>query len=460
MQFSRRRFLGVLGSVGLAPRFAVGAPTADGFQILRAEARDVELLGSPGGKTQTWQFTEDKFTLLRARQGEEFKVRIINALDREIWFHWFGIRGPSEMMTVNVQPGEANAVDCVFSPPDAGTFWFGPLTDASRLRDMGLYGMLVVEEKSFEPTLFDVPLVIDDWQLDSDGQIAQGFGNLEAAVGAGRIGNWFTVNGSYRPHFTLPADKPCRLRILNTANTRALNFQLKGADPLLVARDGQPLSPRHTGILDLILAPGQRLDLVLDVGNDTSSIVLDLFEDSVEICYLDRHGPPGTSALAENFALPTNPISTNLDMEKARTVPVVIAGGTKGGLKSAKFNNEVLDIRALLEKGIAWAINAAAGPGSAPIGDFAKGETVILEIDNRTAFEQPLHIHGHVWQLIEAAGSRRENQPWTDTTVVASQQNQKLAFVADNPGLWALQSLVAERVDSGLIASFQVRTGD
>jgi hypothetical protein len=33
---------------------------------------------------------------------------------------------------------------------------------------------------------------------------------------------------------------------------------------------------------------------------------------------------------------------------------------------------------------------------------------------------------------------------------------QKLAFVADNPGIWVLQSLVAERVDSGLIASFAV----
>jgi FtsP/CotA-like multicopper oxidase with cupredoxin domain len=198
------------------------------------------------------------------------------------------------------------------------------------------------------------------------------------------------------------------------------------------------------------------MDLVLDVGNDTSTIVLDLFEDSVEICYLDRPGQPATSALAENFALPANPVSSNLSIEKARAVPVVIAGGTKGGLKSAKFNNEVLDIRALLEKGIAWAINSAAGPGSAPIGEFARDDTIIFEIDNRTAFEQPLHIHGHVWQLIEAEGSRRENQPWTDTTVVPSMQNQKLAFVADNPGLWALQSLVAERVDSGLIASFKV----
>jgi len=31
-----------------------------------------------------------------------------------------------------------------------------------------------------------------------------------------------------------------------------------------------------------------------------------------------------------------------------------------------------------------------------------------------------------------------------------------LPFVADNPGLWALHALVAERSDGGLITSFRV----
>ena len=31
-----------------------------------------------------------------------------------------------------------------------------------------------------------------------------------------------------------------------------------------------------------------------------------------------------------------------------------------------------------------------------------------------------------------------------------------LAFKADNPGLWALHSLVAERADGGLLTSFLV----
>jgi FtsP/CotA-like multicopper oxidase with cupredoxin domain len=264
------------------------------------------------------------------------------------------------------------------------------------------------------------------------------------------------VNGAYRPHIKLPADKPCRLRVLNAANARSLGLQFKGMDPLVVALDGQPISPRHGGVLGHVLQPGQRMDLVLDVGHEDVAVALDILGDIVEVCYLDREGAKGASSLPDNFALPINPISINLDMEKAKTILVTIAGGARGGLKSAMFKSEVLDMRALLEQGMAWAINGVAGPGGEVIGKFVKGETIVFEIDNATNFDQPLHIHGHVWQVLEQGGVLQEGQPWRDTTLVPRMQKQKLAFVADNPGIWALQSLVAERVDSGLITSFIV----
>jgi FtsP/CotA-like multicopper oxidase with cupredoxin domain len=457
MQLSRRGFVGALGLAAACPRMAVAETSADGFQILRAQKYVAELLENTEIKTLLWRFSiEEKATVLRAKQGSEFKARIVNNLDREIWFHWFGVRGPSEMMTLNIQPGEANAVDCIFTPPDAGTFWFGPLTDASRQRDMGLYGLLIVDEQQAIPALVDIPLIIDDWKIADDGKIDESFGDLQAAVGAGRLGNWFTVNGAYLPHVKLPANLPCRLRILNASNSRAMGLQFKGADPLVVALDGQPIAPRQGGMLGLVLQPGQRIDLVLDVGGENAVMALDISGDIVEVCYLEREGGAGDAALPDNFALPINPISVNADLVKARTIPVVIAGGSKGGLKSATFKNEVLDLRGLLERGMAWAINGVAGPGGEVIGNFAKGETIILDIDNATQFDQPLHIHGHAWQVIGQGGVVQEGQPWRDTTLVPAMQRQKLAFVADNPGIWVLQSLVAERVDSGLIASFAI----
>jgi FtsP/CotA-like multicopper oxidase with cupredoxin domain len=457
MQLSRRGFVGALGLAAGYPRMAVAETSADGFQILRAQKYAAELLENTEIKTLLWRFSiEEKATVLRAKQGSELKVRLVNDLDREIWFHWFGVRGPSDMMTVNIQPGEANAVDCIFTPPDAGTFWFGPLTDASRQRGMGLYGLLIVEEQQAIPALMDIPLIIDDWKIADDGKIEESFGDLQAAVGAGRLGNWFTVNGAYLPRLKLPASRPCRLRVLNAANSRAMALQFKGADPLVVALDGQPIAPRQGGMLGLVLHPGQRIDLVFDAGGDDAVMALDVSGDIVEVCYLEREGGASDAALPDNFALPVNPIPVTVDLLKARTIPIVIAGGAKGGLKSATFRNEVLDLRALLERGMAWAINGVAGPGGEVIGTFAKGETIILDIDNTTQFDQPLHIHGHVWQVIAQGPAVQEGQPWRDTTLVPAMQRQKLAFAADNPGIWVLQSLVAERVDSGLIASFAI----
>ena len=457
MHISRRSFVGAVGLALARSRMVVAQESAYGFQILRAQKYDTALLENTTIKTSLWRFSVDeKISVLRARQDEEIKVRIVNALDREIWFHWFGVRGPSELMTLNIQPGEENAVDCVFTPPDAGTFWFGPLTDASRQREMGLYGLLIVAEQHLASPLIDIPLIIDDWKIGEDGKIEESFGDLQAAVGSGRLGNWFTVNGAYRPHIKLPADKPCRLRVLNAANARSMDLQFKGMDPLVVALDGQPISPRHGAEQGLVLQPGQRMDLVLDGVSEDVAVALDLFGEVVEVCYLDREGARGAGTLPDNFALPINPIPVNLDMEKARTIPLVISGGAKGGLKFATFKNRILDMRALLGQGMAWAINGVAGPGGEAFGKFVKGETIILEIDNATNFVQPLHIHGHVWQMIEQGGVLQEGQPWRDTTLVPSMQKQKLAFVADNPGIWVLQSLVAERVDSGLIASFAI----
>jgi FtsP/CotA-like multicopper oxidase with cupredoxin domain len=451
MAVSRRSFLAAGGAAVLTPRWAFAQAASDGFHVLRAEAEDVALLSGGVGTAKLWRYVDAQgpVNVLRAKQGQEFKVRFINALDVDLWPHWFGVRGPDGVMTLNVQPGEDNAVDCVFTPPDAGTFWFGPLTDASHQREMGLYGMLIVEGKD-DARFHDVPLILDDWKVDDNGQLTEDFGALEDAIATGRLGNWFTVNGAYRPKLTAPADKPVRLRLLNAANVRTMKLQLKGANPLIVALDGQSINPRRVRDEPVVLAAGQRADLVIDSSAEGLTMALDLFEDLVELCTIERGGATGVATLPPGFSLTVNPISTTLAAERME-VQVVLEGGAKGGLKSAKLDGVMMELRALVERGKAWAVNGVVGPGGDPLGHFMRGQTVVLAIDNKTAFDQPLHIHGHVWRDLAI-----DDSPWRDTAVASAQSVTKLAFVADNPGTWALQSLVAERSDSGLISSFTV----
>jgi FtsP/CotA-like multicopper oxidase with cupredoxin domain len=454
MILSRRSF--TFGGAALAAMSArVSAQqTEDGFTLLTMRQAEAQLLEGdrPATKLQSLSGSWPP-PILRARQGEEFKVRFINELDRTIAMHWYGLRGPAGLMSISVAPGQDNAFDCVFTPPDAGTFWLSPVADVSRQREMGLYALVVVEERDLEPKFAEVPLIFDDWQLTEDGQIdAASFGSLQEAIGQGRLGNWFTVNGAYRPKIEAPQGL-LRLRILNAANVRTMAIVFKGADPLVIAEDGQPVPPREIDSQGLVLAPGQRSDLLVGEGEETLTIALNLLEDIIEATYLDRQGPNTPVDLPDNFSLPPNPISTALDIDTAQTVPFTLEGGEKGGMTGAVYQGEKLDLRALLEKGMAWAINGTAGLTQEAWRTFAQGDSVILAVDNRTRFDQPLHIHGHVWRVVL---DQDQPQPWRDTAVIPAGAQVKLGFVADNPGQWGIQSTLAERVDSGLITSFRV----
>jgi FtsP/CotA-like multicopper oxidase with cupredoxin domain len=391
--------------------------------------------------------------VIGARQGEELRLRFVNDLGEEVWLHFFGVRGPSELMTLNLQPGADQAVDCVFVPPDAGTFWIAPMSDQSRLRDMGLSAVLLVEENRPLPGLDDVVLVLDDWKLGEDGAVEGDFGDVETMVGEGRLGNWFTVNNRFRPRLPLSGRNYSRLRLVNAANVRTMNLLFKGYDPLLIARDGQPVKPASLSGKALSLASGQRADLLVSAEEGDIRLALDLFEDVVGIGYLiAEQAGAAPAALAENFALPANPAAAPDLSGEPRVVALTLQGGIKGGLTSAVFNGAERDLRTLLENGKGWAINGVAGPAPEPMFRAQAGETIRLEITNRTAFAQPLHIHGHVWQ--ETGG--QDPAPLQDSAVVPSGEMLSLAFRADNPGLWALHSLVAERADGGLLTSFLV----
>ena len=87
-------------------------------------------------------------------------------------------------------------------------------------------------------------LVIDDWWLLDSGAIdEESFGDLMVAAHGGRMGNWMTVNGTSRPTIAAPAGERLRLRLINAANARVMRLTFRGADPRLLAIDGQPLKP-------------------------------------------------------------------------------------------------------------------------------------------------------------------------------------------------------------------------
>jgi FtsP/CotA-like multicopper oxidase with cupredoxin domain len=443
-------------SAGLWPCWSV-AQTADGTAIYTAGPERSQLLGPESPPTDHWGFGKGPL-VIRARQAQPFRARFANSLAEDIWIHFFGLRGPSDMMTVKVSARDTTGLEVAFTPPDAGTFWFGPLLTASKHREMGLVGLLIVEETDQLP-FQDIPLLLDDWSLGDNGRIEEDFANLDRAAGEGRLGNWFTINASYKPHIALDAEQPARLRLLNVANTRTFNVTFKDVEGIVLARDGQPQWPQRFDPAVIALAPGQSADVLLTFAQDLLTIALDLAEDVVELGFLEA-GPYGRKTLPLDTRLPANPIPPFSMPLQIRDVALAIEGGLKGGLQSAKVGKDVLDLRAMLEQGLAWSIGGGSGLGSPPMFEAAKGETLRLTFENRTMFEQVLYVHGHVWteSTPRAAEQFGPDVPpkWVSSLVLPAKTSKTVVFVADNPGTWAIQSLIAERCDAGLIGAFVI----
>ena len=104
-----------------------------------------------------------------------------------------------------------------------------------------------------------------------------------------------------------------------------------------------------------------------------------------------------------------------------------------------------------------WTINGVSSDGFSgkPLFTVKRGAAVSLALVNKSAFPQQIHVHGHVVRLLHDLDDGWEPY-WRDAVLVAEGRTKHIAFIADNPGRWALESLVLERQVTGLAAWFEV----
>jgi FtsP/CotA-like multicopper oxidase with cupredoxin domain len=456
----RRRFLVAVAAAGLAPRLVHAGAGDDGFIVLEAAPAEAPLLGKTGKPTPVWAFGGTvPGPILRVRQGAELKVRLVNRLAEPTMIHWHGIRIANAMdgtpLTQKpVEPGQT--FDYVFTPPDAGTFWYHPHIRAAEQVERGLYGLLIVEEADSGANWHDIPMVLDDWWLSDDGAVrGDTFGNLMVAAHGGRIGNWFTVDGRSRPVFQAPADRPVRLRLANTANALVMNLLIKGIPATILAIDGQPVAPRPLEVEPLVLAPGGRVDIALPAGSDRLTLAVDMRGEPLEIAYVERTGE-ASAAAGDIMALPANPLPRDLDLTGALLVDLPMEGGAMGGMAGARVGTQDLTMRQLVERGLVWSLAGYAGMPENPVFSAAHGRTVIIVMANRSAWPHAMHVHGYHVRLLDAAGTAPADDAWRDTVLVAPEAEARIAFVADNPGKWMLHCHMLEHQEAGMMTWFEV----
>ncbi|TNF19724.1 MAG: multicopper oxidase family protein [Pseudomonadales bacterium] len=456
MKLKRRQvLLGLagLGVVGLGAggvRYWLGRPenvATHDYELVAAPV-DMELV--PGHVTPAWGYGGQAPGLeLRCRQGERLRVRFINKLEQQSTIHWHGIRLPLEMDGVPyvsqapVLPGEYFDYD--FICHDAGSFWYHPHTTSAEQLGRGLVGPLIVEER--EPTGFrhERTLSLKTWHIDEQGAFTP-FMVPRQAAREGTRGRLTTINGTPNPTLELPAGQVVRLRLINLDNTVTYRLNLPGGEARIYALDGNPVQPRPLG-KEYWLGPGMRIDLALRV--PAAGETLSLRNGPLRLATLE--GVASTEAAGDwPPALPANPIAEP-DLARAETLRFNFewAAALASPADEAAGRYKYWQIN-----GQAWDINDKTC-ADRPIATLKKDGHYIFVLRNMAQYQHPIHLHGMTFKVL--GSDRRKIVPYfTDTYLLGKNETARIAFVADNPGVWMFHCHVIDHMETGLMAAIEV----
>ena len=255
---------------------------------LQAHASQVQIL--PGAATTVWTYTGRVNAgdatavqtlpgsylgpIIRARTGQKVRITFENQLpdaDQASIIHWHGMHTPAQSdghaMSV-IAPGEQAVYEFVVADR-AGTYWFHPHPHGHIARQvmMGLAGLFVVSDAQSDALAlprdaYDIPLIIQDRTFDANNQIVYDGNHMAQMMGF--LGERILVNGTPDYVMTL-ATRVYRLRLLNGSNSRIYKLAWSnGAVMTVIGSDGG-LLPAPVNRDFVMLAPGERVELWLDL---------------------------------------------------------------------------------------------------------------------------------------------------------------------------------------------------
>ncbi len=433
---TRRSLLAGLATLPLLPRMGLAAASA---HQLRLAPAPMQIAPAQYGKTDLWGVNGSvPGPALRARQGDRLRVEIDNALPQATSMHWHGIRIENAMDGV---PGLTQALIASgaqftydFALPDAGTYWYHSHAQSIEQVERGLQGPLIVEEADAPDVDQDLVLMLDDIRLTSDAMVDAEFAHPHDLSHGGRLGNVMLTNGQMEARFPVAQGERLRLRLINSANARIFALGLQGLTGWIVAYDGMPLPTPQDIPERMLLAPAQRVDLIVDVTANAG-------EDAFLIQY-ERDGgyaqalfpvAAGTATTRDApAALPPNP-DHPITLSGAQTATLRMEGGAMGGMRAAQWQGQPQDMRSLAQAGQFWAFNGVVGRTDTPLVRASLGETVKIEMINDTAFPHAMHLHGmHFAEVLPDGGLG----PLRDTLLMMRGESRTIAFNAHNPGKW------------------------
>ena len=490
-QIDRRQLLQGIASFSLAgcalDRFVTGAHAASSATVLNVDSRVLDVNGKAAkvyGLTQP-----NGFAGLETVAGSNFQVSLVNRLDHDTLVHWHGLTPPSNQDGVpglSQPPLKAKGrYEYEFPLERPGTYW---MHSHVGLQEQKLLAAPLIIHDPAEAGLDEqnVVIMLHDFthkdpveilhKLRSGGNGQHGAGMSKSEGAMPMAGNGMSMDGKTMDMGTgstamamemdlndvefdaylandrtladpevvrVEAGAKVRLRIINAAASTNFVLDLGTLEGSLIAVDGQPVIPVPGRRFEIAIA--QRLDIrvALPSGNGGYPILAIREGDRARtgIYLATRSGTVAKLADAGAFEAP--PVRLDLEQRLRATTP----------LTSRSVNRRLeLNLTGSMARYI-WTLNGRIYEDRIPL-KAAKNERVEIVMHNQTGMAHPMHLHGHIFQVVALNGKPLAGA-MRDTVIVPPKGRVTIAFDADNPGRWAFHCHNLYHMASGMFTSLE-----
>lgn len=403
---------------------------------------------------------------IRVRRWHHFAARVENQLAENLVIHWHGILSPASMdgnPRDAVPAGEGYNVDFPIRQ-QAGTYWYHAHTDllTGKQLYLGLAGFFIVDDPAEQHfnlpnSDHDLPLLIQDKRTHGERRLV--FEPEEMDIANGFLGDVVFVNNT--PEAYLSVDQGLyRLRLLNGSNARV--FRLGFHDERLfhlIANDAG-LLPAPIEVTTIMLAPGQRVEILVDFHREALGAAVELLSHPFEG---GGHGGGGGEGNGEGEHIPPQGAEMSV-----MTFYVDRSGTDNGAIPSRLTSFQAYNLAHvrhtrifnLQMDGLLHPINGALFDINRTDFTVPFGELEIWEYQNNSDEFHPMHPHGALLQVLERSGMDMlppEDTGWKDTVLVAPRETVRVLIryhTYTGPYVHHCHNL--EHEDNGMMQNLQV----
>lgn len=487
---SRREFLFSALAAGTAAGARAqeppGAPA-----VLRLERRVIEVNGKAASVFGIRQ--PNGAAGIEIAAGTPFQVRTENLSGAPSLIHWHGLTPPwrqdgvAGISSPPIPPGGSAAYD--FPLPFGGTFWMhahyglqeqllmsAPLIIRDRTGAGMQEAILMLNDFSFTPpeeiyarlrrgSLAGMQMgPMDHMGMGHMGMAAQDASQMGGEEKGGMAGRAMASESAMPDLNDVPYDaflandrtladpeivkaepgSQVLLRIINGASMSGFYVDLGLLEGDVIAADGHAVAPVRGRRFPL--AAAQRLDIRLQLppGPGAYPVLAILEGERRQTGIILATAGANVTRVPELAEAPAPPLTLGLESELRALEPLKPRPADR---------RHVLNLTGEMD-GYQWSVNGVAWTPAVPPLPIAEGERVELVFVNQTAMPHPMHLHGHVFQVV-AVGEHRFQGAMRDTILVPPWTRVTVAFDANNPGWWALHCHLLYHMEAGMFTTLR-----